>query len=164
MGMETLNLDGIVKNIKDLLKESHVVLPKKGEAKLYHHKGIENFMSVGALFISVIQHDYCKFIVVMLKGQAYPSHYHRIKDETYFILHGDLKVIIEDETTSIHRGDIINVPRRFTHSFSTKNGCVFEEISTAYLNRDSVYEDKDITNISTAKKLTILPLSLFFEE
>lgn len=162
--MKTPEINAIIKDIKDLLRESHVVLPKNGEAKLYHHKGIENFLSVGALFISVIQHDYCKFIVVMLKGQSYPLHYHRIKDESYFILYGDLNVNIEDEKTSIYRGDVINVPRRFTHSFSTEGGCVFEEVSTAYLNNDSVYEDNEIKNISKEKKLTVLPLSLFLDE
>jgi N-acetylneuraminate synthase len=157
-------LDPILRQIRQLLLESHVVLPKKGEAKLYHHRGFDNFLSVGALFISVIQHDYCKFIVVMLKGQAYPLHYHRIKDESYFILYGDLKVVVEEETAELTKGDILNVPRRFTHSFSSDSGCVFEEVSTAYLNNDSVYEDSDIKNMPKDKKVTVLPLSLFLDE
>lgn len=153
----------VLTEIKNLIKESHVVLPKECEAKLYHHNGIENFSSVGAVFINIIQHDYCKFVVIMAKGQAYPVHYHRIKDESYFILHGDLNVTIEEETSRLTKGDLINVPRRFTHSFSTERGCVFEEVSTAYLNNDSVYEDDEIKNVSKEKKLTILPLSFFLE-
>jgi len=95
--------------------------------------GIENFTETGAVFICVIQHDYCKFIVIMMPGQKYPLHYHRIKDESFFVLYGDLTITIEDNVHVLSKGDILNVPRRFTHSFATKNGCVFEEISTAYL-------------------------------
>lgn len=160
----TEELRTILKQVKELIKESHVVLPKQGEIKLYHHKGIENFASIGAVFISVIQHDYCKFIVVMLKGQTYPLHYHRIKEESYFILYGDLKVNIEEETVELSKGDLVNVPRRYSHSFSTANGCVFEEVSTAYLNNDSVYDDPNIKNMLTDAKVTSLPLSILLND
>lgn len=150
--------------IKKLLEKSRVVLPREGNVKIYHHKGLDNFTKVGAVFISVIQHDYCKFIVVMLEGQEYPVHYHRIKDESYFILYGDLEVTIEDEKYSLSKGDLINVPRRFTHSFSTEYGCVFEEVSTAYLNNDSVYEDENIRKIAKMDKVTDFTLSDFLKK
>lgn len=150
--------------IKELLLTSGVVLPKQGEVKLYHHKGIDRFNEVGAIFISVIQNDYCKFIVAMLGGQSYPVHYHRIKDESYFILYGDLKVTIEDETSRLEKGDVINVPRRFMHSFSTERGCVFEEVSTAYLNNDSVYDDESIRNIEKKEKVTVYNIPEFLRK
>lgn len=151
----------ILDKIKELLAASRVVLPKEGLVKIYHHKGQDRFTDVGAIFISVIQHDYCKFIVVMLEGQTYPVHYHRIKEETYFILYGDLEVTIEDEAVHLGIGDLINVPRRFTHSFSTEGGCVFEEVSTAYLNNDSVYEDEAVRKILKKDKVTVFTLSEF---
>lgn len=156
-------LEDKLKEIRTLLKQSHAVLPKECEVKLYHHGGINNFASIGAVFISVIQHDYCKFLVVMAKGQSYPVHYHRIKDESYFILHGQLDVKIEDEYSHLTKGEIINVPRRFTHSFSTDTGCVFEEVSTAYLNNDSVYEDIAVRNMPRDEKVTVVPLSVLLE-
>lgn len=149
--------------IRELLTVSKVVLPKTGEVKIYHHKGLEYFEEVGAIFISVIQHDYCKFIVIMLKGQFYPVHYHRIKDESYFILYGDLEVNIEDKKVYLQKGDLINVPRRFTHSFCTESGCVFEEVSTAYLNNDSVYEDEHIRQMLKKDRVTVCSLSNFLK-
>jgi N-acetylneuraminate synthase len=146
------------------IRESHVVLPNKGEVKLYHHSGFENFTSVGAAFINVIQHDYCKFIVVMLPNQTYPLHFHRIKDESYFILSGDLNVVVEEDEHTLLKGDILNVPRRFTHSFKTKNGCVFEEISTAYLDNDSVYDDKRIQQAPKSFRTTVLPIEAILDE
>lgn len=159
----TRQLELIIEKVKSLIRNSHVVLPNEGEVKFYHHKGFDNFLAVGAVFVSVIQHDYCKFIVAMLAGQMYPLHFHRIKDESYFILSGDLIVTLEDETHTLTKGDILNVPRRFTHSFRTQNGCVFEEISTAYLNNDSVYEDKEIGQSPGSFKTTVLPMSVLLD-
>lgn len=150
--------------IKELLLASGVVLPKRGEVKVYHHKGPENFKEVGAVFISVIQSDYCKFIVVMIEGQSYPVHYHRIKDESYFMLYGDLEVTIEEETSRLEKGDLISVPRRFTHSFATEHGCVFEEVSTAYLNNDSVYEDESIRKMEKKDKVNVYGIPEFLNE
>ena len=148
--------------VKALLRRSHVVLPKKAEVKLYHHHGANSFIEVGAVFISVIQHDYCKFVVTMIPGQTYPLHYHRIKDESFFVLFGDLTVTVEDEIYTLLKGDVLTIPRRFMHSFSTKNGCVFEEISTAYLQNDSVYEDNIVSQIPKNLRVTRLPVEMIF--
>ena len=158
MADEFEKLKPYISSINTLINQSHVVLPKKTEIKLYHHHGVNYFVEVGATFVSVIQHDYCKFVVTMMPGQTYPLHYHRIKDETFFILLGDLTVTIEDETFLLYKGDILNIPRRFMHSFSTKNGCVFEEISTAYLQNDSVYEDNIVSQIPKNARVTMMPI------
>lgn len=147
----------VIEKVKLLLTHSHAVLPKKAQLKLYHHNGINHIDSTGAAFISVIEHDYCKFIVAMIPGQAYPLHYHRIKDESFFILYGELTVKLEDDIYTLTKGDILNIPRRFIHSFSTRNGCVFEEISTVYLQNDSIYEDKIIQETPRNQRSTLFP-------
>jgi N-acetylneuraminate synthase len=157
-------LSTFLSQLRQLLLKSHIVLPKNGEVKLYHHNGLDNFLSVGALFVSVIQHNYCKFIVAMLGGQSYPLHFHRIKDESYFVLYGDLKVAIEEKVHFLSKGDVINVPRRFTHSFLTRAGCVFEEVSTAYLNNDSIYADPGVQKMPREQKVTILPMSVLIDD
>jgi N-acetylneuraminate synthase len=154
----------LIEQVRELVKKSHVVLPKNGEVKLYHHKGFDNFTNTGAVFIGVVVHDYCKFIVIMLPRQSYPLHFHRIKDESYFVLHGDLTVTVEEETHTLGKGEILNVPRRFNHSFYTENGCVFEEISTAYLNNDSVYDEVRLQKTPKHIKNTTLPVSVLEEE
>jgi N-acetylneuraminate synthase len=153
-----------IQGVKRLIDASHVVLPNNSIMRLYHHKGLRLGMQVGAAFINVIQHDYCKFIVCMLPEQEYPIHFHRIKDESFFLLYGDLSVVIEEDVHTLARGDIVNVPRRFNHSFTTKKGCVFEEISTAYLQNDSVYEDESIRKMAVSEKVTELPISVLYQE
>jgi N-acetylneuraminate synthase len=163
MAEKNLQLSYYVDNISKLLMQEHIVLPNIGEAKFYHHKGFENFEAVGAVFIGVVVHDYCKFIVVMLPNQSYPLHFHRIKDESYFVLAGELTVTVEEETYVLKKGDTLNVPRRYNHSFYTRTGCVFEELSTAYINNDSVYDDKTMQNLPKDVKNTVVPIAALLE-
>jgi hypothetical protein len=65
---------------------------------------------------------------------------------------------VEDEVYILRKGDIVNIPRRFTHSFTSGRGCVFEEVSTAYLSNDSVYEDVNIRKITREQKITTVPI------
>ena len=66
------------------------------------------------------------------------------KNETYFILSGDLTVNINDEVKNLKPGDTLTIEKNNVHSFKTKNGVVFEEIATTYIKGDSIYSDGDI--------------------
>jgi hypothetical protein len=74
-----------------------------------------------------------------------------------------LTVEVEEKSHTLKRGDIVNIPRRYNHKFYTENGCVFEEISTAYLQNDSVYDDESIKTIGWDIKITEFPLSLVLD-
>ena len=67
-----------------------------------------------------------------------------MKNETYFILSGDLTVTIDDKEKTLMPGDTLTVKKNNIHSFKTKNGVIFEEIATTYIKGDSIYEDGDI--------------------
>ena len=154
----------ILARISELLKNSHVVLPKNCTPVLYHHLGRDRFLEVGATFFKVVMREYAKIIVCMLPMQSYPLHYHRIKSESFFVLHGDLIVNVDGEVHVLQKGDSIDVERRIPHSFSTSGGCVFEEISTAYVNNDSVYIDKNFKRLNYPSKNTTLNISLINKE
>ena len=79
----------------------------------------------------------------MFENQTYPPHYHEKKNETYFILYGDLEVKVDDQVISLKQGDTYTVQNNTIHSFSTKNGVIFEEIATTYITGDSKYLDKN---------------------
>jgi N-acetylneuraminate synthase len=40
------------------------------------------------------------------------------------------------------------------HSFRTKNGCIFEEVSTTHYNDDSFYKDKRIASLERWERKT----------
>lgn len=131
----------IVKEVIALLKESSVVVPAGSVCEVSHHYGIENFHETGVAMIDCVNREYCKKILAVLPGQSHPCHYHSRKEETFVVLHGDLKITLNGKESTLYKGDIMTVEREMPHSFSSENGCIFEEISTTHYVNDSFYED-----------------------
>lgn len=148
----------IVNELKALIKKSKVVLPSPVEVEISHHYGLDKFPQDGAVLITLINREYSKMLVIMFPGQAYPPHKHILKDETYHILYGDLRLEIEGEILNLKKGDLISVSRQQKHSFQTKNGVIIEEIATTYIKGDSLYSDQSINHNKNRKtSVTIWP-------
>lgn len=132
-----------VTRIVRLLKKSNAVVPLDCECEISHHYGLEKFLEVGLVLISCVNREYCKKLLVLLPGQTHPSHHHLKKEETFIILHGDITVRYNGTEKTMHRGETMTVERGIPHSFSSRNGCVFEEISSTHFANDSFYEKQD---------------------
>jgi quercetin dioxygenase-like cupin family protein len=140
--------------IKEIIHKSSLTLPKNITLEISHHYGLQKFREMGAGLIHLINREYSKIIVVMLPNQNYPLHKHNLKDETYYILYGQLKVTVNDKFTILAPGQTFSVERGTSHCFSALNeGVVFEEIATTYIKGDSVYEDELINSNSERKTL-----------
>lgn len=134
----------IAEKIRQLIVKSDVPLPGKFDLELSHHYGIDNFETVGATIIRCINREYCKTIIITLPGQKNPTHYHMKKEETFQVLYGDLILEMNGASKEYKRGDIIIVEREVRHSFTSKNGAIFEEVSTTHYKEDSYYEDEKV--------------------
>ena len=132
--------------IKDKVLETinkyDLILPKQTKAEISHHYGINNFFKKGAILFHIVNKEYSKIVVMMFPKQEYPAHYHVAKNETYFVIHGDLTVKVDNKIHRLKRGDMLNVNKKKMHSFKTKRGAVFEEIASKYIKGDSKYLDK----------------------
>ena len=132
--------------IKDKVLETinkyDLILPRQTKAEISHHYGINNFFKKGAILFHVVNKEYSKIVVMMFPKQEYPAHYHLAKNETYFVIHGDLTVTVSNKKYSLKRGDMLNINKKTMHSFKTKAGVVFEEIANKYAKGDSKYLDK----------------------
>jgi sialic acid synthase SpsE/quercetin dioxygenase-like cupin family protein len=136
----------IVDDLRALLKKRRIALPSYVDLEISHHYGLERFREHGAVLIHVINRAYAKMLVIMFPGQAYPRHSHRQKDETYHLLHGDVAVEVNGETSLLKAGDVLSINRGTPHSFKTVSGAIIEEVSTTYVQGDSIYEDAAINN------------------
>ncbi len=136
-------VEAIVTKIMKLIKDSHVVIPIDSKCSLSHHYGLEKYENIGVAIIDCINREYCKKILVLLPGQNHPFHLHREKEETFSVLYGDITVNLDGKTIKLHAGEAQVVGRGVKHSFSTENGCVFEEVSTTHFLNDSYYEDEN---------------------
>lgn len=137
-------IENIYKDVTKLLEEAGVPLPKNIILEISHHYGIQNFYEIGTTIIDCVNREYCKKVLVQLPGQTNPTHYHLKKEETFQVLYGDIKLTLDGISQTYHAGDLVVVERGIRHSFSSKNGGVFEEISLTHYVDDSYYEDENI--------------------
>ncbi len=148
-------VESIINRVNAILNESKIALPNRVSFEISHHYGIDNFNDSGAVIINCINREYCKKLIVLLPKQKHPAHIHKLKEETFHVLYGDLNININEIETEHKPGDIILVERGVRHGFSTENGAIFEEISTTHFMNDSYYEDeKIIKNKKRKTKLT----------
>ena len=136
----------IIKNsihkIKAMLNLSKIYLNSDFSVEFSHHYGIEKFHKYGATIINCINRAYCKKLVVMFAGQKHPPHFHKLKEETFQILSGEMFISLDGKIKQLLSGDTILIQPGAWHSFWAEKDCIFEEISTTHFNNDSFYKDK----------------------
>ena len=141
----------IVQMVKQILSKANVVVPGKAELEISHHYGIDKFEETGCTIISVINREYCKKLIIVLPGQKHPEQYHKIKEETFVVIHGDVLLTLDGVSRECKSGDIVTVDRGMRHVFSSKNGAIIEEISSTHYTDDSYYTDENILKNSNRK-------------
>jgi N-acetylneuraminate synthase len=147
---------GIVHDARGILYEANVKLSNDFEIELSHHYGMEHFRQFGALIVNEINREYCKKLVVLLPSQKHPNHRHKIKEETFQLLWGDLGINLNGINIKMKPGDKLLVERGAWHSFTTNKGAVVEEVSTTHVKGDSYYEDEQIDKLDPIQRKTIL--------
>ena len=147
-----------ISDVKNILLEARIAIPCKAEFELSHHYGIENFRQFGATIINCINREYCKKLIVLLPGQRHPMHYHKLKEETFYVLSGKARINLKGTEKEYGPGETVLVERGAKHGFNADNGVVFEEISTTHFINDSYYDDEKITENRKRKvELTYWP-------
>ncbi len=130
-----------------------VVIPNNAELEISHHYGIASFRESGSCMITVVNRDYCKKYIILLPGQNHPDMYHKIKDETFFVLYGEITLRLNEEAKSMQSGETIAIPPLAVHGFATKSGAVIEEVSTMHISNDSFYIDENINGNPNRKTI-----------
>ena len=137
-------LKNIIDKVKKILNKAKILLPNKIYFEISHHYGLEKFDEFGAVIINSVNKEEYKKIIVMLPGQKHPAHKHKIKEETFHILYGDVTISIDGIAETFKIGDKKFVKKGSFHSFSTQKGVIFEESFTQNTLNDSYYEDEKI--------------------
>jgi len=132
--------------IIELVRASGVTVPNNSVLEISHHFGLDNFERVGSCMITVVNRGYCKKLIFMLPGQTHPAMYHKKKDETFFLLYGDLDLRLDHQSVPFAEGDTISISPGVVHEFSSHNGAILEEVSSSHFVDDSFYLDESITN------------------
>ena len=112
--------------------------------ELSHHYGLEEFARCGCSIITCVNREYCKKIIALLPGQFNPTHTHKLKEETFHVLYGEMILELNGVRRIYKPGELIVVERGVAHSFGSEKGAVMEEISTTHYKNDSFYDDPEI--------------------
>ncbi|MEN6366085.1 MAG: N-acetylneuraminate synthase family protein [Thermoguttaceae bacterium] len=134
----------IVQRVKKLLHQSGVVIPAQVDLEISHHYGIDRFNEFGLTMFTVVNREYCKKILVLLPGQQHPEQYHKIKEESFHVLYGDVWIELDGQRRCCSPGDLAVVERGVRHRFGSERGAVLEEVSLTHQVEDSFYTDPAI--------------------
>lgn len=138
-------------SIIKLIDESRVTVPQNAILEISHHYGLENFSEFGTCMITVVNREYCKKLLFLLPGQTHPEMYHKLKDETFFILSGEVTLILNGKSLDLKAGDTCAIPPLATHAMSSSTGAIIEEVSSTHFGDDSFYTDHSIA-LNTSRK------------
>lgn len=131
----------IAQRIKAMLAETNIVVPGSADLEISYHYGLDRFDEVGLVLITVVNRGYCKKLLVSLPGQKHPEQFHKQKEETFHILHGEIELELDGVPMVCRPGDVVTIEPGVKHAFYTKDGAVIEEISTTHNKSDSYYTD-----------------------
>ena len=65
----------------------------------------------------------CK-VVITKSPQSIGNHYHKNKDEIFYLLKGSGEFTQDGETSSLNEGDVVYVPAGSEHSFKLSEGAI----------------------------------------
>lgn len=139
----------IIERANDILAMANIPIHGSEKAQLSCHYGLERFNKFGALIVDKINREYCKKLIIMFTDQRHPSHHHIKKEEAFELLYGDCTLVLNGKVIELQKGKPVLIPRGVRHSFSSKSGCVIEEVSTTHYVGDSIYEDVEINTLKT---------------
>ena len=142
--------------VKTLLDDTNIILPRGARLEISHHYGLENFHKYGITMINIINHSYCKKLIIMLPGQKHPAQFHKVKEESFFVLHGTINLSLDNKKYIMKPGDLKTIKRKMVHEFYSKNGAIIEELSTEHVKSDSFYLDKKIEDNKNRKSFIYL--------
>lgn len=152
----TAQLKTYIHHVKAILNLANIILPTNFTLEISHHNGVDNFKNTGATLINILNREYAKKYIVLLPGQSHPLHYHKIKEESFILLWGDLNLRLNGREINMRLGEPITIAPGVWHDFRSVGGCVFEEISTANIEGDSIYADPLINSLARVDRKTTL--------
>ena len=86
-----------------------------------------------------------------MAGQTHPEQFHLQKEETFVLLHGEVELKLDGELSVLNKGDVVTIEPNTKHEFTSKFGCIIEEVSSTHFIDDSYYTDSKISDNKNRK-------------
>jgi N-acetylneuraminate synthase len=148
-----------IHSVKAILRKAKVHIGFNFEAEVSHHYGIQNLSKFGCIILSMFNNQrYCRKLLVQTAGQYNPFHYHMIKDETFTVISGKLKIFVEKNEYVLSEGEHLRVAAGLKHAFQAMEDTVVEEVSSEAISTDSYYLDPAISKLPRSARKHALPV------
>jgi quercetin dioxygenase-like cupin family protein len=109
--------------------------------------GLGRFSEIGEIEFWVANeeaHGYCGKFLFVDDGQTCPYHKHNVKHETFYVLKGRVRMVIDDEEKVLDQGQVLVMPPGQRHSFAGIGPALLLECSMPSVRHDSHFAEKAI--------------------
>jgi D-lyxose ketol-isomerase len=109
--------------------------------------GLDDFARVGLIecwIANEAKAGYCGKYLFVFDGQTCPSHCHRTKHETFFIVKGTVDIEYEGRVHRKEEGDVLPVEPGKLHRFTGVGPCLLLELSMPCEVDDNFFADPNI--------------------
>ena len=87
---------------------------------------------------------YCGKFLFVFDGQTCPYHRHKVKHETFFVVKGEVGMVVDGKAKVLRQGDVLAMEPGTGHSFTGRGPALLLEASMPSIPGDSFFEDKNI--------------------
>ena len=139
------NYDAELKAFYALMKDWQVAMPD--EKPLVSDFCLNDFRKVGLIEVWIANETeagYCGKYLFVDDGQMCPSHCHKKKLETFFIVRGEVEMTYDGRKSVMRPGDRCLVERGHYHSFVGRGPALILEVSMPCTDDDDFFEDARI--------------------
>jgi len=98
------------------------IIPKNDQQPLVTDSGEIIYELVGLAVCGEHNPNHSLAQIVIPPGKSSSLHYHKISQETYFILEGEGKMSVDEEKFTLHEGQACLIEPRETHQISNEGG------------------------------------------
>lgn len=109
--------------------------------------GLGKFDEIGEIEFWIANEEeagYCGKFLFVEDGQTCPYHQHAKKHETFFVLKGQVRMVVDDEERILKEGDNLVMPPGQRHSFTGVGPALLLEVSMPSTRQDNFFADKNI--------------------
>jgi N-acetylneuraminate synthase len=112
------------------------------------HFGLNDFDHIGEVEYWIVNdtaNAYCGKFLFLFEGQRCPLHYHKIKDETFFVVKGRVAMEVDGAPMTLNEGDIYKMAPNWKHTFAAEGGpTLILEVSLPSIQNDNFFDDTRI--------------------
>jgi len=119
--------------------------------------GMDDFDRVGLIecwITNEVEAGYCGKYLFLVDGQQCPFHSHKQKHETFFVVKGQIRMIIDGQEQIMNEGNVLAMPPGQVHSFIGIGNALVLEMSMPCVVSDNQFQDPKIAEWLAANLIT----------